>query len=221
MSKRPRRSAEHPKVLLKRTGPVTFVLVLPQDQERLMHYAIGAEIEAQFWQERSLDHLRLYWAVLHQCVENSEGKYGRSEDLHDMLKVTLGYSRRVTLLCPSEHATIATRILALLRKLRKWFFQFGVEKAGAVVSEIDEVGKLARKLETECESILMPGSVAFDKMDQAEFKVFFEKAMEQLQRAGYPVYDYIEQGKQKLARIRASQPSLPNGAASNGQPKAA
>ena len=220
MSKRPRRSAEHPKVLLKRTGPVTFVLVLPQDQERLMHYAIGAEIEAQFWQERSLDHLRLYWAVLHQCVENSEGKYGRSEDLHDMLKVTLGYSRRVTLLCPSEHATIATKVLKLLRRLRVFFARLGTKGEDAV-REIDEIGKLARKLETECETILMPGSVAFDKMDQAEFKVFFEKAMEQLQRAGYPVYDYIEQGKQKLARIRASQPSLPNGAATNGQPKAA
>jgi hypothetical protein len=220
MSKRPRRSAEHPKVLLKRTGPVTFVLVLPQDQERLMHYAIGAEIEAQFWQERSLDHLRLYWAVLHQCVENSEGKYGRSEDLHDMLKVTLGYSRRVTLLCPSEHATIATKVLKLLRRLRVFFARLGTKGEDAV-REIDQTGKLARKLETECESILMPGSVAFDKMDQAEFKVFFEKAMEQLQRAGYPVYDYIEQGKQKLARIRASQPSLPNGAATNGQPKAA
>jgi hypothetical protein len=203
MSKRPRRSAEHPKVLLKRTGPVTFVLLLPQDQERLMHYPIGAEIEAQFWQERSLDHLRLYWAVLHQCVENSEGKYGRSEDLHDMLKVTLGYSRRVTLLCPSEHATIATKVLKLLRRLRVFFARLGT-KGEDVVREIDETGKLARKLETECESILMPGSVSFDKMDQAEFKVFFEKAMEQLQRAGYPVYDYIEQGKQKLARIRAS-----------------
>src|SRR5689334_13583602 len=132
MSKRPRRSAEHPKVLLQRTGPVTFVLVLPQDQERLMHYAIGAEIEAQFWQERSLDHLRLYWAVLHQCVENSEGKYGRSEDLHDMLKVTLGYSRRVTLLCPSEHATIATKVLKLLRRLRVFFARLGTKGEDAV-----------------------------------------------------------------------------------------
>jgi hypothetical protein len=202
MSKRPRRSAEYPKVLLKRTGPVTFVLLLPQDQERLMHYPVGAEVEAQLWQERSLDHLRLYWAVLHQCVENSEGKYGRAEDLHDMLKVTLGYSRRVTLLCPSEHATIATKVLKLLRRMRVFFARLG-PKGEETVREIDDTGKLARKLETECETILMPGSVAFDKMDQAEFKVFFEKAMEQLQRAGYPVYDYIENGRAKLQPIEA------------------
>jgi hypothetical protein len=34
-------------------------------------------------------------------VANSEGKYGRAEDLHDMLKIALGYTRRIKMLVPS------------------------------------------------------------------------------------------------------------------------
>jgi hypothetical protein len=199
-----KRDSEHPKVLLTRTLH-GFAPATPYDQERLMHYSIGATVEVQVWQKRSLEHLRLYWAVLHQCVDNSENKYGRAEDLHDILKITLGYSRRIRLLIPAVQSGVLDAIKGLIEAAR-WYVQHygaGTRAAGRLATVLQNAEKSLKVLAETAETIVLPGSVAFDRMDQAEFKVFFEKAMNELRKAGYPVDDYVEEGKRKaFARQR-------------------
>lgn len=151
------RDQEHPRVIMRRVVG-GFVPAAPYDEERLMHYGVGHDVEVQLFQRRSLPHLRLYWAVLHEVVENSEGKYGRAEDLHEALKVALGYQRKIQLL---DGATI-----------------------------------------------ILPGSIALTRMDQAEFNVYFQKVEVELSGAGYDVKGYIDSAKRKMFERRQVQERL-------------
>jgi len=139
---------DKPRTLLRRV-PGGFVLVYPHDEERLMHYAIGSVVEAQFWQQRSREHLALYWVILHDVVENSD-QWPTTEHLHDALKVALGYTREINLIGGGK--------------------------------------------------IYMPGSIAIDRMDQADFKVYFDRAMNQLREAGINIDAFLAEGKKKLAQ---------------------
>src|SRR5690348_16234338 len=115
-----KRNPEQPKLLLERTlngfSPAT-----PWDQEVLAQYAIGSTCEVQVFQKRSLPRLRLYWTILHDCVANSENKYGSAEDLHSVTKIALGYTHRVKLMGDGPGAILlrsAKYCLAQLNLLR-------------------------------------------------------------------------------------------------------
>jgi hypothetical protein len=209
----PARSSEHPKVLLTRTlqglAPATAY-----DAERLAAYGIGHTIEATLWQRRSPAHHRLYWVVLTVCVSNSEGKYGTADDLHAAIKIALGYTHRIQLLIPSENALLATKVRDVLRKCWQYIKSVGAAAGMPLLKEIENVNVALTKLESDRTTIVMPGSIAFDRMDQGEFKVFFDRAMEQLRLAGYSVDEIIEEAKKQLHRVKTvnakKQPSLPH-----------
>lgn len=165
----------------------------------MMHYPLGADVEVQIYQKRSLEHSRLYWAVLHACVDNSENKYGTAEDLHSALKVALGYTHKIKRIGDVPGAI-------LLRSAKYCLGRLGILMTPPIPGISDWLEKLqtiVQQLEEYVgDTIILPGSIAFDKMDQAEFKVFFERAMGELTKAGYPVEDYIAEGKAKLATIK-------------------
>jgi hypothetical protein len=214
------RSSEHPKLLLVRTlqglAPAT-----PYDAERLSAYAIRATVEATLWQNRSLGHHRLYFAVLKMCVENSEGKYGKVDDLHSAIKTALGYTHKIKLLLPSEHAEAAMAIKTCVYRARELLAGMKGPEAQAVGAFLSAAIDQTAKLETDLASIMMPGSIAFDRMDQAEFREFFDKAMEQLRLAGYPVDEFMEEAKRQMARLRHVEPKTPyHGEANVPQSKA-
>ena len=125
----------------------------PWVEEMLSQFAIGSEVEVRIMQRRSLPQLQLYWVILHLCVSNSEDKYGRAEDLHDALKIALGYSRRVPVIGGNE-------------------------------------------------VIILPGSISFGKMTQGDFKVYFDRAMAQLDAAGYPVIEYLKEAEKQVAKYK-------------------
>jgi hypothetical protein len=210
-----RSSRETPSLLVKRTGS-GFDLVNQWDHEACSDIPLGAECEiSKPKMQRSLDHLRLYWVVLHFCVDNSEGKYGRAEDLHDMIKMLLGYSRKVRTLVPNPQAIVATEIRELLDGLQaiiSWCADRAQNLPGPLRSALTRivprwanVSKRLPELEQSYETIVLPGSIALDKMDQAEFNTFFERAMGLLEGAGYSVWDYIEEGKKKLGQNKVGQ----------------
>lgn len=147
-----KRNSEHPRLVMRVGLNKKLEHVVPWGEEMMMHYPLGADVEVQIYQRRSLEHTRLYWAVLHAIVDNTENKYGSAEDLHSAIKVALGYTHKIKLISG--------------------------------------------------DTIILPGSIAFDKMDQAEFKVYFDRAMNELRKADYPVDKYIEEGKKKLAEIK-------------------
>jgi hypothetical protein len=212
------RSPEHPKVLLTRTLS-GFEPATAHDSERLSAYGIGHTIEATLWQRRSPGHHRLYWVVLSICTANSEGKYGAAEDLHSAIKIALGYTHRIQLLIPSEHAMIATQVRNVLRECWKVIKAVGAAAGLSLLKDIEAGNVALAKLESDKTTVVMPGSIAFDRMDQGEFKVFFDRAMEQLRVAGYPVDAIIEEAKKQLHRIKTvkakKEPSLPQSETDN------
>lgn len=182
-----------------------FSPATPFDQELMAEVGFGREVELTVHQERSEIHHRKYWAVLKVCVDNSENKYLRPTDLHEALKIALGVTRRIQLLTPSAHATVATKVKNRLAGVVMWVggLLAGVpflEKAITALNEsIAELGKL----EQDCDTILLPGSTGFWAMDQVAFKTYFDAAMNQLRQAGYPVDDALEYtGKQIGTKLR-------------------
>jgi uncharacterized protein DUF1367 len=208
----PLRSPEHPKVLLTRTL-AGFEPATAYDAERLAAYGIGNVIEATLWQRRSIAHHRLYWVVLSICVANSEGKYGSAEDLHSAIKIALGYTHRIQLLIPSEHSMIATRVRKVLRECWRVIKSTGAAAWLHLLKDIEAGNVALSKLETDKTTVVLPGSIAFDRIDQSEFRTFFDSAMEQLRLARYPVDQIIEEAKKQLHRIKTvktkQQSSLP------------
>lgn len=214
-----KRSPEQPKVLLERKlGGWGFFDGFSEEQ--CQGYAIGAIVEAQFWQNRSLPQLRIYWATLSQCVFNSEGKYGSAEDLHEVLKIALGYTRQIDLLLPGENAGAAAVVKVALETCNKilkgcqWIIRRTVGTIWITPLIDDAIVKataavdLVRVFEQQRLKVTLPGSISFSSMDQAQFKIFCESAFSQLRRAGYPIDDYIEQSKIKLARVAKSNSRL-------------
>jgi len=206
-----KRNPEQPKLLLERTlngfSPAT-----PWDQETLAQYSIGSTVEAQIFQRRSLPRLRLYWTVLHDCVANSENKYGSAEDLHSAIKIALGYTHKVKLMGDGPGAVLLKALKFALTEIGRIagsqpsLLGTLVQKALKVADQLDEhIG----------DTILMPGSIALDRMDEAEFKVFFDRAMNELRKAGYPVDALLEESEKKLARLQPYR-----GAYNNGRGKA-
>lgn len=205
-----KRDADHPKIMLRRVLG-GFEPAHQHAEEQLQHYPVGALVEVQVWQRRSQPHLALYWVILHQCVDNSENRYGRAEDLHEALKVALGYSRRVNLLA-SHQSTIKATITKLINRVRAAITTVLPTWVGAkacillldeVLHHVDEMG--------DSETLILPGSISLNRMDQAEFKVYFDRAMNELRKAGYPIDDYLREGKRKIAPYYTSKTSLPRG----------
>lgn len=180
------------------------------DAERLAQYGLGREIDVTLWQERSVPHHRLYWVLLATLVSNSDGRYLQSTDLHEAIKVALGVTRKIKLLTPSKHASIATRIKIRLTQAMMWLsgafenFPFASKVIDAIRDSIVDLAEL----EKDCDSVTMPGSTGFASMDQAAFKIFFEQACAQLRMADYPVDETIEESKRMMqAKVRQIGPA--------------
>ncbi len=186
------------------------------DQEILSRYGFGHTVEVTIWQNRSLPHHRFFFGMLHYCVANTENKYGSTDDLLSALKVAQGYTHRIKLLRPSAHATIALAIKQYLTAAKRGLVALLVEHllrvvvakdlVDAIIRKLDDSMKLATQFETECEYITLPGSIAFDNMDEAEFKVFAERSQEQLRSAGYPVDAYLREMKKQLGPVIDAEP---------------
>jgi hypothetical protein len=205
-----KRDEDHPKIMLRRALG-GFEPAHQHAEEQLQHYGVGALVEVQVWQGRSQPQLALYWVILHQCVDNSENRYGRAEDLHEVLKVTLGYSRRVNLLV-SHQSSVKAAIAKLLNRVKAGLTA-GIQHwapARACIALIDEVLRHVDDM-GDSETLILPGSIALNRMDQAEFKVYFDRAMNELRKAGYPVDDYLREGKKKIAPYYPPKSSLPRG----------
>jgi Protein of unknown function (DUF1367) len=199
MAKRNRE--EEAKVLMVRT-PQGFRPLDGISEENLMHVAIGAVVECQIWQDRSPEHHRLYWAVLGQCVDNSENRYGSSKDLHSALKIALGYTHRVKMIGTGQGGIIFEKIkfwMARLRKFIKVVTMPAKWRKAADEMYLEGAGYIAMMEPFVGDTLVLPGSISFSKMDQAEFKVFFDCAMDELRKAEYPVDAFIEEGKKKMA----------------------
>jgi hypothetical protein len=192
-----------PKVTMTRT-PTGWVGASAYDAERLAEYGVGAEVEVTLHQRRSNRHNSLYWVVLALCVQNSECKYGSTHDLHRMLKVCLGYTRRIKLLIPSERAPKAAIARQVLQRCYKVIRGLKRPKLDWLLTRIEEADALIEEFETDCQEITLPGSTSFDGMDQAGFKIFFDRAIEQLARAGYPVDKYLDEAKKQAEPRRAA-----------------
>lgn len=194
-----KRNSEHPRLVMRVGLNKKLEHVVPWGEEMMMHYPLGADVEVHIFQRRSLEHTRLYWAVLHACVDNSENKYGTAEDLHSAIKIALGYTHKVKLIGEGPGTL-------LLRSAKYCLSQLNILRAPEIPGISKWLDKLAEILfqleEYVSDSILLPGSIAFDRMDQAEFKVYFDRAMNELRKAGYPVDAYIIEGKKKLAEIK-------------------
>lgn len=179
----------------------------PYDAERLAQYGFGREIDVTLWQERSVPHHRLYWVLLGNLVSNSEGKYLQSTDLHEAIKVSLGVTRKIKLLTPSAHASVASRIKKKLAQALMWVG--GLLALSPLTSKItdaitDSIGEL-EALEKDCDTVTLPGSTGFQSMDQAAFKIYFEQACAQLRTAGYPVDETIAECKRMMqAKVRTT-----------------
>jgi hypothetical protein len=182
----------------------------PFDQELLAEIGHGREVEITIHQDRSLPHHRLYWSLLHTIVQNSD-HYRSATDLHESLKIALGVTRRIKLLTPSEHATIAKRIRQRMAQCLMW--------VGGLLANLPMASKISdaltdsmadlEALETECETIVLPGSTGFWSMDQVAFRKYFDAACRQLTLAGYDVEVLIEETKKQIGtRYR----SIHNGA---------
>lgn len=205
----PKRSKDRETIRMVRTlnglAPCTAY-----DSERLSQYGFGHEIDVTIWQERSVPHHRLYWVLLATLVSNSEGKYLQSTDLHEAIKVALGVTRKIKLLTPSTHASVATRIKVRLAQCLMWIggLLANVPMASKITGAItDSIADLA-ELEKDCDTITMPGSTGFQTMDQAAFKIYFEQACAQLRTAGYPVDEAIAESKKMMqARVKPMGPA--------------
>lgn len=194
-----KRNSEHPRLVMRVGLNKKLEHVVPWGEEMMMHYPLGADVEVHIFQRRSLEHTRLYWAVLHACVDNSESKYGTAEDLHSAIKIALGYTHKVKLIGEGPGAMLLRSAKYCLSRLNILV----TPKIPGITEWIDKLTMILLQLEDHVsDSIVLPGSIAFDRMDQAEFKVFFDRAMNELRKAGYPVDNFLEEGREKLAEIK-------------------
>lgn len=181
----------------------------PYDAERLAAYGVGREVDVTLWQERSVPHHRLYWVLLNTLITNSEGKYLASVDLHEALKVALGITRKIKLLTPSLHAIIARRIKQRLALCLMWICGLlsSVPLVARAIGYLNDSIQDLSELETDCDTITMPGSTGFQQMDQAAFKVYFEAALDQLRKADYPVDAALAESR-RILMARTNTTSL-------------
>jgi hypothetical protein len=122
------------------------------DSQCLSQYGIGRTVEIKIRQPRSLPQHRLYWVMLSICVANKDDMYGSKDVLHEVLKVALGYKKKIKTM--------------------------------------------------DGEEITLPGSISFAAMDQAEFKIYFDKAKIVLAGAGYPIEEIEKEANRQLAHVK-------------------
>jgi hypothetical protein len=197
------------------------------DQELIVtRYAVGARVTAPggLWQNRSVPHHRKYWGILGQCVSNSENKYGRTYDLHQALKMALGYVHRFKLLLPSAHAKAAMAIKQCVYRARELLADMKGPHEQAIAAFLSTAIEQAAQLENDLETCTIPASTAFDAMDQGDFKIYYEQAMTQLRVAGYPINEIEKEVQKDLApikvRLTEPQPAPYHGEANVPQSKA-
>lgn len=207
-----KRGSEHPKLLLRRTlsgweAPDAYTA------ERMARYPIGCMVEMQAWEGRNVERLRLYWVVLHECVENSENKYGRAEDLHNALKIALGYKREIKLLNVGQTSSMLMALGVIINRARQLVERMpGNPVTRALADLLAQAFVKAEEIGANTtDTLILPGSVAFDRMDESEFRVFFDRAMNELRRAGYPIDEIMEsqQTKTRIRPMRRNNPSIP------------
>lgn len=61
------------------------------DQERLLSYRNGAEVNVVITQEAASWRRRKYWAILHKVVETAPVKARTAQDLHDAIRREIGF----------------------------------------------------------------------------------------------------------------------------------
>lgn len=120
--------SERPPIACERRGSF-LVPCAPMDSDQLMRFPTAKRLSVRVTQPRSVPQHRLYWSMLTLVADNLDQPI-TADDLHEWLKLKLGYARPVR------------------------------QRNGEIVY-------VAR-------------SIAFDKMEQAEFREFFDKAVSML-----------------------------------------
>ena len=104
-----------------------LIPVSPYDAEIMVEFPNGTTFDLFERRQRSQPQLRLYWKILHTVVK-STGRWPRARNLHNDIKLTLGY----------------------------------------VTMSYDMMTR---------DVIRTPDSTALEEMSQADFNLFFERAM--------------------------------------------
>lgn len=175
-------------------------------EEALGQLPYGTIVEIKFYQRRSYPKLKLYWSVLGDIVKNVDDKYGTAENLHDVVKITLGYCRRVKAIGVGPAAQIIDTIILLMRGC--WKVANSTQKAlrdvidmAPLLLGLEQIAtKLNELKEIIGDTIVLPGSISFAKMSTADFDVYFDKAMLQLETAGYPISEILKEVERKQKR---------------------
>jgi len=194
--------AKRPPITLIRT-PHGLVGATAYDDERICEYGMGAEVEATVRQRRSGPLQRKYWVTLSELWHNEAAdKYNSSEDMHRVLMIDRGYTRHIKLLVPSPRAEKVSIVIKVINLLRRF-----APRSPWLQKRIDESIETVKEFETDCQEITLPGSTAYDAMDNAEFKIYFDGAMQSLTNAGYDMDVYLKASEKKLATRPTSQSS--------------
>ena len=202
---------EHPTIsmVVERKNEQGGIRLCPADgyaEEALNQLPYGTAVEIKFYQRRSYPKLKLYWSVLGTCVKNGD-KYGTAENLHDVIKITLGYCRRVKAIGVGPAAQLIDSCILLMRGC--WKAANSANKAlrdvinmGPLLLGLEQIAaKLNELKEIVGDTIVLPGSISFAKMSTADFDVYFDKAMLQLEAAGYPISDILKEVERTQKRV--------------------
>ena len=117
--------SERPPIMCERRGAF-LVPCAPMDSDALMRFPTAKRLSVRVTQPRSVPQHRLYWSMLTLVADNLDQPIN-ADDLHEWLKLKLGYARPVR------------------------------QRNGEIVY-------VAR-------------SIAFDTMEQPEFREFFDRAV--------------------------------------------
>jgi hypothetical protein len=180
------------------------------DAQRLDEVPLGLPVQATLYRRRSNKHNSLYWVILGEIAHNSE-IYLSAEDLHRVLKISLGYTRKIKLFRPSPRAKYAEAVIKVLKDCRHLLDTTAVVHSTFTTSISQRIDKAVTWLEefkTDCEMITLEDSTAFDSMDQAQFNEYYLRAMNELRKAGYDVDAYEAEAKNKMKSL--PNPERPN-----------
>lgn len=188
-----KRTSEYPRLVMRVGQSKRLEHIAPWGEEMMQHLPYGAEVEVYVSQRRSPGRHRLYWAMVNDIVANSED-WATNEHFHAATKIELGYTQKIKTIGDSARTL-------LLRSAKYCLDRLNILRTPSIpgISEwLDKLATILDQLIDDGDVITLPGSIAFDKMDETEFKVFFDRAKAAWSQAGYDVAAFEREANKKL-----------------------